>query len=306
MRLPRLVYVASIGRSGSTLLELLLGAHPDVVTTGELHLWPHELGLKKSRLPCGCGLPLEECPFWTEMARRHDPREAPPPQIHYFREDYNHGHTLRMGRLGDFARGRRPPSADIRQFGVNNAVVFENFADLTEEVTRRRPDYLVDSSKDPYRLNWLIRSGMFDIKVLHVVRDPRGFVNSERKNVGDIKGARLLALATRKSGAWALQNHLVRRSARLLPDGNYRLVEYERLATSPREVLEEVCATLGCAPAPEMIDGFRERRFHAVGGNPMRHRPEGIKLDEAWREQLGSGAQRLTRALTTPTRWMLK
>jgi hypothetical protein len=297
--LPKLVYVASIGRSGSTLLELLVGAHPDVATMGELHLWPHEIALGHSRLPCGCGLPLEACTFWQEMRRRADPLIAPPPRLDAFREHLDYGKALRLGRLRDFS-SRSGSNPLIDRYAANTQFVMATFADLAEEQTGRRPAWLVDASKDPYRLNWLIRSGRLDITVLHIVRNAAGFVHSERKNLGDPDGLPLLRLAARKSAAWRLQHLLVRRSAALLPSGRYGLVRYEDLATEPGRVVAEVQALLGCSPDPSVIDTFRDRRFHAVGGNPMRHKADGITLDERWRTELAPFAQRITQLVSGP------
>jgi hypothetical protein len=302
MPAPRLVYVASIGRSGSTLLELLLGAHPDIATIGELHLWPHEIRAGRSRLPCGCGLPLDECAFWQEMRRRVDPLEQPPPRLDHFREHLNHGRTLRPERLRDFT-AVGTTTDDMRTYAANTARVVEAFADLAADDTGRRPTWVVDASKDPYRLCWLARSGVLDLTVLHVVRDPRGFVNSERRNVEGVSGVRLAALAARKSGAWVVQHALVERATRLLPSGKALRVPYEQLATDPSATLARVWEAVGCTPCPEVVDTFRDRASHAVGGNPMRHRGEPIALDEAWRRELPAGPQRIATALTAPTRW---
>lgn len=301
-RLP-LVYVASIGRSGSTLLELLLDAHPRLTTTGELHLWPHELR-GEHRLPCACGLPVPDCPFWTELRRREDPLLAPEPRIDAFRESYLGGRTLRLPMLGQFRPAARLPR-QAAVYGENSARVFRAFADVAEEWTGERPGWLVDASKDPYRLLWLLRSGRFDVTVLHVVRDPRGFVNSESKNDG-ARGPALRALAVRKAGAWAVQNELIRRAASAAgPGARYLAVPYERLASDPVRMLREVWAAIGCEPDDSVVDRFRERRFHAMGGNPMRHDDRGIRLDEAWRRSLPPDVQRLTTAVAGAGRRLL-
>ncbi len=297
---PQLVYVASIGRSGSTLLELLLGAHPEIATLGELHLWPHEIAAGTSRLPCGCGSPLDACPFWAEMRRRVDPLAAPPPRLDAFREQMDYGRAFRLERMGDFWWNGSRSSADIDTYAANTYRVVEAFADVAAEETGHRPRLLVDASKDPYRLNWLARSGRFDLTILHLVRDPRGFVHSERKNVGDVRGRALLRLAARKSVGWRLHSALVRRTAALLPSDRYRLVRYEDLATEPARVIGEIQTLLGVAPDPTVITAFREHRYHAVGGNPMRHRAGGIALDERWRTELPTSAQHLIRLLTLP------
>ncbi len=298
----RLVYIASIGRSGSTLVEVLLGAHSQIATVGELHLWPHEIRGHGRRLPCGCGLPMLECPFWDEMRRRVDPLAAPAPRIDAFREAHTGGRTLRPDRLRDFVPrssdgGPGGVPDDIATYADNNDRAYRAFLDCTQERTGARPRWLVDSSKDPYRLLWLLRSGRFDLTVVHVVRDPRGFVNSERANEG-VGGLDLLRLAARKSGAWVAVNRMVRRCGRMVPAGRYVLVPYERLATETRPVLAELCLTIGCSFEDDMVQGLSAAPFHAVGGNPMRHERREVRLDEAWRSALPPAAQRVTRLVT--------
>ncbi len=62
------VYIAGSGRSGSTLLDRMLGQMPGVTAIGELaQLWrPGEL----DKLVCGCGTPVRSCPFWSRVADR--------------------------------------------------------------------------------------------------------------------------------------------------------------------------------------------------------------------------------------------
>src|SRR5678815_2466696 len=67
-----LLFLASLGHSGSTLLELLLGAHPRVVGLGEAvgTLEEAELNLPE----CTCGAPATECPVWGPTITRQRSR----------------------------------------------------------------------------------------------------------------------------------------------------------------------------------------------------------------------------------------
>ena len=61
----RVVYIGGYTRSGSTLLDRLLGATPGAVSVGELrHLW--SMGFIEDRF-CGCGEPFSACPFWRRV-----------------------------------------------------------------------------------------------------------------------------------------------------------------------------------------------------------------------------------------------
>lgn len=61
----RVLFVGGLGRSGSTLLELILAQHPDVCAVGEVvHLWERALGGDER---CGCGERFTACDFWQRV-----------------------------------------------------------------------------------------------------------------------------------------------------------------------------------------------------------------------------------------------
>jgi hypothetical protein len=303
-----LIDIASIGRSGTTLFESMLGAHTDIVTSGEMQLWPHEI-MEGGVLPTGSGEYVQDCLFWQEMERRVNPLEQPEPQIHHFRETHHAGRTLRLSRLKDFASGPLPDSvaAQIQQYGENNYKLFRNFLDLVEEKTGHRPTWVVDASKDPYRLLWLARSGFFNIKVFHLVRDPRGFIFSVTKQwlKQDIpfRNTRRLYYTIRQSLAWVIRNHLYRRIGRHHIDlDDYMLVQYEQLATKPHYVFEQACNLVDCPYEPGAVDDFRDGSPFAMAGNPMRHDDRPIQLDERWKSQLPYSSRLLAHMITALTR----
>ena len=300
-----LIYIASIGRSGSTLLESMLGAHSEIATMGEVHIWPHEIG-QGGVQPCACGNHVQHCPFWIEMRRRVDPLKQEGPTLHFFREKHNAGRTLRRNRLKAF--GPHPTetlteSADIMAYGRNNQAVFQAFLDVTAAMLDGQPRWIVDASKDPYRLLWLLRSGLFNVKVIHLVKNPRGFVYSVTKpylrKQGLAAGARRLYYTARQSTAWVIQNHLVSKIAQHhLDPTDYLLVNYETLAADPVATFASVCDGIGCGVEPEAVDNFRAGALHTIAGNPMRYQNTSIRLDEQWKTQLPYSSRKLAEAIT--------
>jgi hypothetical protein len=300
-----LVYVASIGRSGTTLLESMLGAHPSLETTGELHLWPHEImmgGVQR----CGSGEYVQNCPFWTEMRSRVDPLRQAAPQLHFFREQHNGGKTLRPTRLWEFGTNRlhKKTNSQVRQYGENNEAIFRTFADLVDETTGRRPMWIVDASKDPYRLLWLQRSGLFNIKVIHMVKNPRGYIYSAIKHwlkVDDpLRALKRHYYTSRQALAWVIQNRLISAVAEhYLSSDNYLLLQYEDLASSPEETFAAVCEMIGVTHAPEAVHNFREGSHFTIAGNPMRYENRGIILDETWKRRLPSSSRCLSDLVTS-------
>src|SRR6185369_11690315 len=63
----KLVYIGGYGRSGSTLLEYLLAAHPEVVACGEIE---RHLRVFTRRRTCTCGEPARHCQVWGEFQHK--------------------------------------------------------------------------------------------------------------------------------------------------------------------------------------------------------------------------------------------
>jgi hypothetical protein len=304
----KLVYIASIGRSGSTLLESMLGAHSAIETMGELHIWPHEI--THNVRPCSCGEFVETCPFWSEMRRRVDPLAQPEPRLHFFREKHNAGRTLRLPKLAAFRRGFTP-SPEVRRaietYGENNEGIFRAFISLMQEQQGVTPAWIVDASKDPYRLAWLHHSGRFDIRVVHLVKDPRAFIYSVTKHLSDTEAGftlhKRLYYTARQSAAWIAQNALFSRlAASSFDERTYRLVKYESLATDPEGTFRGVCEFLETPYEAEAVKNFREGSVHTIAGNPMRYETRGISLDEKWKTRLPASSRTLASILTAPTK----
>jgi len=259
--------------------------------------------------PCGSGLHVQDDPFWIEMRERVDPFLQPHPWIHHFREYHNHGYTLRLDRLKDFRDSPAAPDVQARidQYGHNNAELFRTFSTLVDETTGQRPEWVVDASKDPYRLLWFIRSGLFNLKVIHMVKNPPAFVYSVTKewltSDDPLRNWKRLYYSARQSVAWTIQNALFSIISRThLHANEYILVRYEDLASRPSEVVGEICDNLDIPYVQSAIEDFRNGSPFTIAGNPMRYRSGGIQLDEKWKSRLPPSSRRIANFVTTPIR----
>jgi hypothetical protein len=61
---PTIIYVGGYGRSGSTLLDRILGQHPQIFSGGELLRYSE---FSQASRPCGCGEPVVNCPVWCKV-----------------------------------------------------------------------------------------------------------------------------------------------------------------------------------------------------------------------------------------------
>ncbi|MFO8100170.1 MAG: hypothetical protein R6T83_11200 [Salinibacter sp.] len=173
-----------------------------------------------------------------------------------------------------------------------------------ERHTGRRPTWLVDASKDPYRLLWLHRSGLFNLKVFHLVKHPCGFAYSVTKDRihdaswWDTYIPRYYHTA-RQSLAWLVQNHLLSRIAdRFLTPDQYRLLAYEQIATVPYDRFREACHFLTLPYEEQAVTEFRSGSQFTIAGNPMRYEDRPIELDERWKTHLPRSSQHIVRLVT--------
>ena len=274
----RLLYVAGANRSGSTLLEVLLAQHPDVLSAGEL--FNAARALRDPGEPCTCGARLGACPLWGPVAADLQALAR------------TRGMTIKdlakalrriegIGALADHLRGRAP-AGDVELYTAVQRLVLDR-------VWRTRPAarVLVDPSKSERgaaaRPLALQSSLGIDVCVVHLVRDPRGIVSSARRGTNKtiVRGEERrrvsgpLALAS-----WLQVNRAVEKIVDCLGPGRALRVRFEDLVTRPADTLGAICAFAGLDPAPALAGlASPELRApeHMIAGNRLRFAP--IRLD---------------------------
>lgn len=299
---PRLLLLGGAGRSGSTLLERLLGGVSGVTALGEvIHLW--ERGLLENQL-CGCSLPFSECPFWQQVGKQAfacwstlDANEAVMLRKHVVRTRRTPG-LLGVGLSTPWRLQRNRLQRRVDR-------LYRAAADVSHA------ELLVDSSKHPaYAL--LARRLHVDARCVLVVRDPRAVAAAWLKSVPrpEITDEERLMPRygpVRSSLTWVLFNAMVEMLRMLrIP---LLIVRYEDLATDPRATLRHVLEFAGLSAADDALTHVHEhsadlRPSHTVAGNPMRFAVGSVPvtLDEEWRRELPVGQQRIVSCLTGPLR----
>ena len=76
----KIVFVAGISFSGSTLTGLLLGSRPNAIFGGELKDYKRRMQseIRGSGHFCSCGGSRDTCPFWSEVQKRYGLEESDP------------------------------------------------------------------------------------------------------------------------------------------------------------------------------------------------------------------------------------
>jgi hypothetical protein len=319
----RVLYLGGLGRSGTTLLERLLGELPGAVSLGEVvHLW--ERGVVEGER-CGCGVSFRECPFWTRVG-----------DLAFGGWDGVDVERLRsLKQVVD--RTRHIPVLARRELPAELHSKLSAYLDHYTRLYRAVRDVsgaevVIDSSKHAalaFCLRWAAHAGTgeIDLRVIHVVRDSRGVAYSWTKQVRrpEAVAATGPASATVKDGGseefmaqWSPAKTAVHWNAEnaafalLARRGTPTTVlRYEEFLRAPAEALRQSAEFAGL-PAGDAALAFltessgivsaRLSANHTASGNPMRFQTGPIQLrrDESWRTRLAPQDRRTVTALTLP------
>jgi SAM-dependent methyltransferase len=295
----RIVFIGGYARTGSTLLDRLLGQIEGFESFGEVrHVW--DRGFLGNQL-CGCGRHFRDCPFWREVA------------------------DVAFGGFG---------GVDARELGSLKRSV-DGFWNIPRILTggwtssyRRRMDryrdalaalyaamqrvsgarYLIDSTKDPQHAYVLRSIPGFDVRFVHLVRDSRSVAYSWQRvrRRPEIVGHRRdmpRYPPTRSALAWDLANAAA--GATRLLGFPYVLVRYEDLARDPRAELTRILTELDLGPDALAHVGPRTARVgvaHTVAGNPVRFQSGEVEIrpDDEWVREMHPIDRSTVTALSWP------
>ncbi|MFC4149372.1 sulfotransferase family protein [Micromonospora mangrovi] len=300
--LPRVLFVGGLGRSGSTLLELLLAQSPDVCAVGEVvHLWERALGADER---CGCGERFTACPFWQQVGERAFGGWS----------QVDRDETLALKDRVD--RTRHIPRLAKGSLGADELADVRRYADLYTRIYRAATEVtgarvVVDSSKHAslaFALRWA--EGL-DLRVLHLVRDSRAVAYSWGKQVRRpevVDGEDFMPTFSpfEVSKLWTAQNaafHLLASRASVLR------LRYEDFTADPAGTVRRLRDFAGLPDDPDALRILTDPpaepvRAHSIAGNPLRFSggPLQVRRDEAWRTRLPRRSRAMVSLATLPLR----
>lgn len=285
------VFVTAAGHSGSTLLDLLLGAHPNGLSLGEINQLPKNIALNTV---CSCGAKLSDCKFWQPILEQVNHRLgtvlADEPYdlfLGYINAtkivDIDHQTRFRDLRrricyASEFAwrscslKGTNPLATSLLKGTQNKVSLFDLILGVTGA------SYVVDSSKHYMDAVHLYEQAPQNSKILLLIRDGRAVFNSGLKiGLGRRQALQAWLFATQRA---------TRIFGRCLPANSFYKVHYENLAADPRREISAICNFIGYPFATRMLD-FSNAEHHIANGNNMRFTASSkIELDEKWRKEL--------------------
>ncbi|MDQ3931674.1 MAG: sulfotransferase [Actinomycetota bacterium] len=175
----KVIYILGFARSGSTILGNILGEQDDFFHAGELcYFWSRSNQGERSR-PCGCGRPVPQCPVWSAVLSSLATQNGPDAE-----EAADLEERIR-------SRGGWPlvwtPNRQLEEPLLAFRGLTQRLYQRIGEVTGAR--VVVDSSKSPRYGALLATVPGFDVRFVHVVRDPRAIMYSRQRKRMDREGA---------------------------------------------------------------------------------------------------------------------
>ena len=251
----KLLLIRGLGHSGTTILDLALGAHPQMVGLGEAarilarpapsdaHRGPAQLrGDLRFERRCTCGEVAADCPVWG-------------PVLAWLPEHDDCSLAVKMKRL---------------IAALERAHVLESSS----------TSWVIDSYQGDFTLPFEQESDL-EIRVIHLTRDLRSWVHSRARS-GRERGRWLPGLKPMLRWCWMNARHecLLQRC----PHPVLRL-GYEQLALEPEGTLGRICSWLGLEMSEQMLQPGQFSTSHVLSGNRMRFDPKrsaSIRYDASW------------------------
>jgi hypothetical protein len=287
---PTILYIAGTSRSGSTLLDHLLGSHPQTHSVGEMRRLQgfarqdYALSGRPDRSRphlCSCGKTIVTCPFWTRVQDQSG--------VDLQRNRFRHSTGKWSQRLLSRAwwwfgpQAARPLSQILPTQGIEAARNCFRVYDAIGQVSNVA--YIVDSSKDILHFLYLFLAAPERVKLIHLVRDGRAvaYSASRGERAARWKGKEVSPFV-QAVHYWRGVNQYILKMAERFPANQKILLRYEDLCATPQTTLDQIQTHFALGLAYTAFD-IEPARHHTVGGSPTL-KTSMIQLDTAWQSCL--------------------
>lgn len=285
------VYILGAGRSGTTLLSVLLGAHPQLRARGELLHFPLYW---LRNLSCSCGRSVRECGCWQPAGQSlggvDDEGVRSRKRMMEAAESHRHALTYLLGLK------QAPAEYLALQQRIFTALV--EGAEHADGAGRPGNAGIVDESKYVARALSLSQLRGRRFRFIYLVRDCRGVLHSFGKNVQKPRpmlSAALYYVCVNAAAQLAIWTRLSGRAIK---------VRYEDLIRQPETELARIGRFLELDMS-DVITRVQAREpigvGHLVSGNRLRSQGGlTIRATEEWRNAYGWPRRLLAYLLCLP------
>lgn len=288
----RVVYIAGVGRSGSTVLDSVLGNHPQIQSVGELSRLANDAWIHN--FYCSCGKRSQECPFWVAVYEAWCASDGKV-SVQEYVETQNHVEQFR--HLPVLIRDSWKKTQTFQVYAEQTLLILKAIQQVSGA------SIIVDSSKGIERAFVLSLIPEIDLRVIQLVRDPRGVVWSHKKAFKkDLENG--LPRDIESQPAWRAALYWCRMNMeadwlrhRLGPE-KALFVRYEDFMQNTQPVLQNIGDFIGVdlTNIQRVINEGGKLYFdHTIAGNRVRMKGKlELKFDQEWRQHLSPKDRRIT------------
>jgi len=278
MQKKAIIMILSAARSGSTLLDKVIGSHSECFSLGEIGNLSDEW--VKDFTLCGCGEALRECTFWDKvrsniLLKTGIDLKTEPLRFNIKPKNPYHGVGKKLyGFANLFGFG----NSDYKKVVKRTKILYEIIFDIS------KTNFLIDSSKGISRA-FMLSKNMHEYQFIfiHLVRNGKAVLNSTQKTYYKVrfKDPETGIIATRKYDApykitveevtkrWLNYNKRVLKLFKFIPRKNKHFLRHEDFITKPERILREIAEKLEIEYNPKMALLDNDHN-HILGGNPSR------------------------------------
>lgn len=219
----RIVYIIGAGRSGTTLLDIILGNAADIFSAGELNRFTKRNGVPHEARDENVSY------FWLDIVKQLKAEKYNEPRLYYkFAKEFEYHSSLHRYTL-------RHNKAKFKLYADYQRALFNAITVKVEKDFGKNT--IVDSSKYPLRALLLARIFQKDISFVYIKRDPVIVVESfQKKDVEQPPKNRLAAntylLVVNGLAVWVLK--------KLRKTNKVSEITYDNLLTAPLAELERI------------------------------------------------------------------
>lgn len=294
MKEINIVYIAGETRSGTTLIDRVLGTLPSTSSLCELsYAW--QSGFIENNI-CSCGEKFSDCSFWSAVSGRLGNDKAI-----FQRAAELEQRVIRSRYFLNFYFNlySKQFASDLAEYRGLLGQLIHAIAAETGSTT------LIDSSK--YPSGPLVLAGIpeVEVSVVHVIRDLRGFVYSMQKGNTNPAYAGKMAVRSPLSSinGWIVRNLFIEMLKRKFP---YQQLIYDTCVEDPERCFARLCSSLPVFSknAPNFVEGasIDLPEIHTVSGNPHRfsNGMTTLRRDNEWQHKMSASHKRLATVLGYP------